>query len=115
MFNCLCKLDNITEFTQQILNPKNVLAIEEDRQGSPRSKGEDKNVSVNADLSDSDPLLPLPISPSSQIKSPSAHTSVSLDHPDKDLNFEIIEINPSILRLIKPTHPSTDFRVSIIQ
>ncbi|CAH1370738.1 unnamed protein product, partial [Tenebrio molitor] len=36
----------------------------------------------NADLSDSDLLLPLPISPSSQMKSPSAHTSISLD-PNK--------------------------------
>ncbi|RZC32378.1 hypothetical protein BDFB_014806 [Asbolus verrucosus] len=34
---------------------------------------------MNADLSDSDHLLPLPISPSSQIKSPSVHTSISLD------------------------------------
>jgi hypothetical protein len=60
------KLDNITEFTQQILNsdkvlksganPKNVLAIEE----------ENKNVSKNAEangLSESDHLLPLPKSP----------------------------------------------------
>jgi hypothetical protein len=38
----------------------------------------------------SDLLLHLPISPSSQIKSPSAHTLVSLD-PNKDLNFGIIE------------------------
>jgi hypothetical protein len=45
------KLDNITEFTQQIVNPKNVLAIEEDRQGraslkgttAVQAKGEDKN------------------------------------------------------------------------
>jgi hypothetical protein len=51
---------------------------------------EDKNISKNADLSDSDLLLPLPISPSSQIKLPSAHTSISLD-PNKDLNFDIIE------------------------
>ncbi|RZC34105.1 hypothetical protein BDFB_014355, partial [Asbolus verrucosus] len=103
------KLDNITEFTQQILNsdkvfmseanPKNVLAIEEeDRQGVPArdycSAGlprvESKNVSKNADLSDSDHLLPLPISPSSQ----------SLD-PNKDLNFDIIEKQ---FKFEKPSH-----------
>jgi hypothetical protein len=80
------KLDNITEFTQQILNsdkvlmsganPKNVLAIE----------GENKSVSKNAeanDLSESGHLLPIQ-------KSPSVHTSISFD-PNKDLNFDIIE------------------------
>jgi hypothetical protein len=76
-----------------VFGPKNVLAIEEDRQGRPRAKSENKNNSLNADLSDSDHLLQLPISPSSQIKSPSASltTSISLG-PDKDLNFDVIEL-----------------------
>jgi fructose-1,6-bisphosphatase len=51
------KLDNITEFTQQILmseaNPKNVLAIEE--QDLPRL--EDKNVPKNADEISPEPML----------------------------------------------------------
>jgi uncharacterized protein YfkK (UPF0435 family) len=96
------KLDNITEFTQQILNsdkvlmseanPKNVLAIEEeDRQGLPRVEDE-HNAEANY-LSKSDHLLPLP-------KSPSAHSSISLD-PNKDLNFDIIEKQ---FKFEKPSH-----------
>ncbi|RZC42103.1 hypothetical protein BDFB_014087, partial [Asbolus verrucosus] len=68
-------------------NPKNALAIIE----------EDKNDSMNADRSDSDHLLQLLISPSLQIKSPSA---ISLD-PDKDLNFDIIEKQ---FKFEKPSH-----------
>jgi uncharacterized protein YfkK (UPF0435 family) len=96
------KLDNITEFTQQILNsdkvlmseakPKNVLAIEEeDRQGLPRVEDE-HNAEANY-LSKSDHLLPLP-------KSPSTHSSISLD-PNKDLNFDIIEKQ---FKFGKPSH-----------
>jgi hypothetical protein len=66
--------------------------------GRGKFKLKTKNISKNADLSDSDLLLPLPISPSSQIKSPSAHTSVSLD-PNKDLNFDIIEKPSRLLSL----------------
>jgi uncharacterized protein YfkK (UPF0435 family) len=98
------KLDNITEFTQQILmseaNPKNVLAIEE--QDLPRL--EDKNVPKNADeispepkanaegddVSESDNLLSFPKSPA----------SISLD-PNKDLNFDIIEKQ---FKFEKPSH-----------
>ncbi|EEZ97611.1 hypothetical protein TcasGA2_TC012944 [Tribolium castaneum] len=98
------KLDNITEFTQQILmseaNPKNVLAIEE--QDLPKLK--DKNIPKNADeispepkanaesddVSESDNLLSFPKSP----------TSISLD-PNKDLNFDIIEKQ---FKFEKPSH-----------
>ncbi|EFA13681.1 hypothetical protein TcasGA2_TC000036 [Tribolium castaneum] len=100
------KLDNITEFTQQILmseaNPKNVLAIEEKvpqakgHQRFPReskdSGGDDVNESDNSDkvLMSAANLLPLPKSPS----------SISLD-PNKDLNFDIIEKQ---FKFEKPSH-----------
>jgi uncharacterized protein YfkK (UPF0435 family) len=80
------KLDNITEFTQQILN-------------SDKVKNVSKNTEAN-DVSESDHLLPLP-------KSPSAHTSISLD-PNKDLNFDIIEKQ---FKFEKPSHSlSLDIR-----
>jgi uncharacterized protein YfkK (UPF0435 family) len=97
------KLDNITEFASLMMNevnPKNVLAIEE--QDLPRL--EDKNVPKNADeispepkanaegddVSESDNLLSFPKSPA----------SISLD-PNKDLNFDIIEKQ---FKFEKPSH-----------
>jgi uncharacterized protein YfkK (UPF0435 family) len=97
------KLDNITEFASLMMNevnPKNVLAIEE--QDLPRL--EDKNVPKNADeispepkanaegddVSESDNLLSFPKSPA----------SINLD-PNKDLNFDIIEKQ---FKFEKPSH-----------
>ncbi|CAH1365563.1 unnamed protein product, partial [Tenebrio molitor] len=90
------KLDNITEFTQQILmseaNPKHVLAIEE--QGLPRVEDEGDDVSVPerdyGSAGESDNLLSFPKSPA----------SISLD-PNKDLNFDIIEKQ---FKFKKPSH-----------
>jgi uncharacterized protein YfkK (UPF0435 family) len=96
------------------VNPKNVLAVEEEdrqqglprvhqsrfkdlgfedrQQGLPRGKAEDENAE-GGDVSESDHLLPLP-------KSPSASTSINLD-PNKDLNFDIIEKQ---FKFEKPSH-----------
>jgi hypothetical protein len=94
------KLDNITEFTQQILmseaNPKNVLAIEE--QDLP--KLEDKNVPKNADeispepkanaegddVSESDNSDKVLMSAANLLIFPKSPASISLD-PNKDLNL----------------------------
>lgn len=108
------KLDNITEFTQQILmsetNPKNVLAIEE--QDLPRL--EDKNVPKNADeispepkanaegddVSESDNSNKVLMSAPNLLSFPKSPASISLD-PDKDLNFDIIEKQ---FKFEKPSH-----------
>jgi uncharacterized protein YfkK (UPF0435 family) len=98
------KLDNITEFTQQILmseaNPKNVLAIEE--QDLPRL--EDKNVPKNADEISPEPKANAEgddVSESDNLLSfPKSSASISLD-PNKDLNFDIIEKQ---FKFEKPSH-----------
>jgi uncharacterized protein YfkK (UPF0435 family) len=108
------KLDNITEFTQQILmseaNPKNVLAIEE--QDLP--KLEDKNVPKNADeispepkanaegddVSESDNSDKVLMSAANLLSFPKSPASISLD-PNKDLNFDIIEKQ---FKFEKPSH-----------
>jgi uncharacterized protein YfkK (UPF0435 family) len=108
------KLDNITEFTQQILmseaNPKNVLAIDE--QDLP--KLEDKNVPKNADeispepkanaegddVSESDNSDKVLMSAANLLSFPKSPASISLD-PNKDLNFDIIEKQ---FKFEKPSH-----------